>query len=200
MILELRNDILNHVLKFYPEFNNYINCPVNERTNMKWPTSYFHKIKKFLRQESVEYSLWFTTLKIFERMYYSQVQNVQLYDTPSSGNVFHSIEITICMALVTLLYDGSKKDPCPRDAHILHMHTWNSLMNTLQEGTYDTYTRELYWASIYGLRTNNSIFQHLISNTSTCFEQHIWATPASRWILDKIVKTTQWPNADVATQ
>ena len=198
-------DITDQVIRMFPDFNTYINTTVDRRTDKKHICIHFDEIRAFLGQPDVEEVIWFTAIRAFERMHYSQSNGVELYDVPSSGNVFHSVDITISTALLTILYDGTKEDPCPVAAHLTRMHTWNSLMTTIENGTYEEFTREIYWTAIYGMRKRCDLFQALVLNTSTCSERDIWETSTSRRAIqfahyNSNPLATQWLSAAVATQ
>jgi len=205
MVLSNQADILDQVAQIYPKIYTCLSTTVDKRTEEAPQSHSFGHVQDFLRQYNVEEVIWFTAVHVFERMYHSVSRGVQLYDVPSSGNVFHSVELTISTALLTILYDGTETNPCPVDAHLRRMQQWSSLMSTVHNGTYETFTREVYWAAIYGMRKRSDLLRALVLNTSTCSERDIWETPTSRRAIqfahyNANPIATQWLNAGVAMQ
>ena len=200
-IVMKQSHVLEHVCQLFPAFVQYTNTP---RNTVTLRTNQIEQIQDYLRQPEVEQCIWFTVGHIIERMHYSMSNGVQLYDVPASGDVFHSIELCVSSSLLSCLYYGTARNPCPVEMRMLTMCSWNSLLRGLPEGTYDFLSREVYWLALYGVSHQRPVFRNLVEKTSTSSECALWETSTTRSILQSASynnnkAATQWLNAVVAT-
>lgn len=198
------SEILEHVCNIYPEYKQYVIQPVLQRVTDQTQPPCDAELFTILKDPIHLKTIWFTAIQEFQRMHYSCVHNVQLYDVPSSGNVCHSVELTTCTALLTSAYYGTTSTPCPQLHHVLMMESFGSLFTTVQQGTVTYFSREAYWMVLYGLSTRHALFDALITSVWNCPERARWSDSLTRAVIRDLVtlgntRATQWLNVEDVT-